>query len=131
MSVEGRNFTWNIHAGQDLNDLKPGTGHIFKAITHAGVIANNGREALGILLYGGKNRENVALGYLGVMKFAAAETVGLDDLMTVAEGGGLRPAKPGEWAVGRCLDRAIDKGAIGTGAFNFATPTVIPASGQK
>ncbi|MEE9499630.1 MAG: hypothetical protein V3V24_09855 [Nitrospinaceae bacterium] len=42
MSVEGRFFTWTIEANEDLNDLTPVEGHIFKAVTADGAIANNG-----------------------------------------------------------------------------------------
>ena len=53
MSVEGRYFTWTLAAGEDLDDLMPGPGHIFKAVAlDDGKIAQDGREAGGILLYG-------------------------------------------------------------------------------
>ena len=122
MSVEGRYFTWTITAGEDLDDLTPGSGHLYKAVAlDDGKIAQNGEEAGGILLYGGKQHEHIALGYQGVLKFTASEYIGKGDRLTVGNNGYMRLARPGDFVVGRCLDSPTSAGMVGTGAFNFAS----------
>lgn len=122
MSVEGRYFTWTIPAGEDLSDLTPVTGVLFKAIAlDDGKIAENGKEAGGILLYGGKADERISLGYLGMMKFVAGEDIEKGQRLTVLKDGTFGVAVPGTYAVGRCLDTAVSARTIGTGSFNFAT----------
>ena len=121
--MDGRHFTWSFPAGEDLDNLNWGTGDLFRAVAlDDGKIAANGLEAGGILLYGGKKDEHVTLGYLGVMKFYASEHVQKGARLTVAENGSFRESRPGDYAVGRCLDTAVSAGSIGTGAFNFTTP---------
>ena len=72
MAVDGRHFTWTLAAGQALDNLEAGTGHLYKAVSLAtGQVAANGRDAGGLLLYGGRAGEPVTLGYAGVMKFTA------------------------------------------------------------
>ena len=124
MSVEGRYFIWTIVAGEDLVDLTPSTGHLFKAVAlDDGKIAQNGREAGGILLYGCKQYEHLTLGYTGILKFTAGEYIAKGEHLTVRKDGYFHPAGPGEWVVGRCLDSAVLGGRVGTGAFNFANST--------
>jgi hypothetical protein len=132
MAVEGRYFTWTIAAGEDLADLSPGAGHLFKAVAlDDGRIAQNGREAGGILLYGGRQDEHVTLGYAGVLKFTAGAAVATGRRLTVANSGYFVEAASGSYAVGRCLDTAVASGAVGTGAFNFATPTYLGQAGES
>jgi len=131
MSVEGRYFTWTIPAGEDLDDLTPGAGDLFKAVAlDDGQIAADGREAGGILLYGGRSAEHVTLGYLGVMKFAAGGAVAKGKRLTVTTSGFFVEASSGSYVVGRCLDAAVSSGAIGTGAFNFSTIAYMGNSGE-
>ena len=131
MSVEGRYFTWTIPAGEDLDDLAPGTGEIFKAVAlDDGQIAQNGREAGGILVYGGKTSEHVTLGYLGVMKFTAGAAIAKGKRVTVTTSGYFVEAASGSYVVGRCLDTAVSSGAVGTGAFNFTTMAFMGNSGE-
>ena len=122
MALEGRYFTWTLAAGEDLDDLRPSTGHLFRAVAlDDGKIAQNGREAGGILLYGGVKGEHVTLGYAGILKFAAGERIEAGRHLTVRAGGYFTQAHPDDWVVGRCLNTAVASGAIGTGAFNFAS----------
>lgn len=131
MSVEGRNFTWTIAAGEDLDDLTPGTGDLFKAVAlDDGRIAADGREAGGILIYGGRSAEHVTLGYLGVLKFTAGAAVTKGRRLTVAASGYFIEAASGSYAVGRCLDADVSSGAIGTGAFNFSNVAYMGNSGE-
>ena len=39
-------------------------------------------------------------------------------------------AASGSYVVGRCLDTAVPSGAVGTGAFNFATIAYMGNSGE-
>ena len=125
MAIEGRYFTWTIPAGEDMDDMRPGTGHLFKAVAlDDGRIAQNGREAGGILLYGGKREEHVTLAYAGIIRFVAGEDIGRGERLTVRSEGYFCVAKTGEYVVGRCLDALVEKYRIGTGMFNFATASV-------
>jgi len=131
MSVEGRNFTWTIRAGEDLDNLIPGPGHLFKAVAlDDGRTAQNGREAGGILLYGGKTNEHITLGYLGILKFTAGGAIGKGQRLTVSTSGYMIQATSGSYVVGRCLDTNVTSGAIGTGAFNFANIAYMGNSGE-
>jgi len=131
MAVEGRYFTWTLAAGEDLADLEPGTGHLFKAVAlDDGKIAQDGREAGGILLYGGRQDEHVTLGYAGILKFTAGAAVAKGTRLTVANSGYFTSAVSGSYVVGRCLDTAVASGAVGTGAFNFATIAYMGNSGE-
>ncbi len=131
MSVEGRFFTHTMAAGEDVNDLTPGSGDIFKAIAlDDGKPAANGREAGGLLLYGGKNGEHITLGYAGIMKFTAGAAVAKGKRLTVTTSGYMIEANSGSYVVGRCLDTAVGSGAVGTGAFNFATVAYMGDSGE-
>jgi hypothetical protein len=119
MAIEGRYFIWTIQAGEDLADLRIVEGHLFKAINVQGRIAHDGEEALGILLYGGRQDEHVTLGYIGILKFVAAESIPLGGRLTV-RAGGFYVALPGEFVVGRCLDGPATSPCLRTGMFNFA-----------
>ena len=120
MAIEERYFTWTLAA--DLADWRPSTGHLFRAIAlDDGKIAQNGREAGGILLYGGLRGEHITIGYAGILKFMAGERVEAGRHLTVSPDGSFREAQPGDWVVGRCLNTAVASGSIGTGAFNFAS----------
>ena len=131
MSVEGRFFTWTLESGEDLDDLTPGTGHIFKSVAlDDGKVAQNGREAGGILLYGGKQNEHITIGYAGIMKFTSGGSVGKGNRLTVSNSGYFTEAASGSYVVGRCLDSAVASGAVGTGAFNFATVAYMGDSGE-
>ena len=131
MAVEGRYFTWTTAAGDDLADLQPGAGHLFKAVAlDDGRIAQNGREAGGILLYGGKAGEHVTLGYAGILKFTAGGAIGKGKRLTVGTSGYCTEAVSGSYVVGRCLDTAVASGAVGTGAFNFATVAYMGQAGE-
>ncbi|MEE8394801.1 MAG: hypothetical protein V3S29_02020 [bacterium] len=121
MSVEGRFFNWTMSAGEDLDDLTPGSGDLFKAIAlDDGKPAANGKEAGGILIYGGKSGEHISIGISGVMKFVAAGAVVAGARLTVTTSGYFTTAVSGSYVVGSNLDTAVASGAVGTGMFNFA-----------
>lgn len=132
MAVEGRYFTWSLAAGEPLDDLTPGAGALFKAVAlDDGRFAANGREAGGVLVFGGRAGEHVTLGYAGILKFVAGAPVGKGRRLTVAASGYFVEAASGSYVVGRCLDAAVGSGAIGTGAFNFATIAYMAHSGEQ
>jgi hypothetical protein len=131
MSVEGRYFTWSVAAGENLDDLTPGAGSLFKAVSlSTGKYAVSGRDAGGILVYGGRQEKPVTLGYAGVMKFVAGAPIAKGHRLTVAASGYFVEAASGSYVVGRCLDNAVSSGAVGTGAFNFATIPYMGNSGE-
>jgi hypothetical protein len=131
MAVEGHYAAWTITAGEDLDDFTPGTGTLFKAVAlDDGKIAQNGREAGGILVYGGRFAEHVTLGYAGVLKFTAGAAVGAGRRLTVTASGYFIEAASGSYVVGRCLDASVSSGSVGTGAFNFATLAYMGDSGE-
>jgi len=131
MAVEGHYAAWTITAGEDLDNFTPGTGALFKAVAlDDGKLANNGREAGGILVYGGKAAEHITLGYAGVLKFTAGAAVGAGKRLSVTTSGYLVEAASGSYVVGRCLDAAVSSGSVGTGAFNFATIAYMGDSGE-
>jgi len=131
MSVEGRYFTWTLAAGEDLEDLTPGAGPLFKAVAaDDGRIAQNGREAAGILLYGGRQDEHITIGYAGILKFTAGAAVTAGKRLTVSASGYCVEASSGSYVVGRALDGAVSSGSVGTGAFNFATIAYMGQSGE-
>jgi hypothetical protein len=131
MAVEGRYFTWAVAAGENLDNLTPGAGSLFKAVAlDDGMYAINGREAGGILVYGGRAGEHITLGYAGILKFTAGAPVGKGRRLTVANSGYFVEASSGTYVVGRGLDSAVASGAVGTGAFNFATVAFMSDSGE-
>ena len=132
MSVEGRYQSWTVAAAEDLDDLTPGTGDLFKAIAlDDRKVANNGLEAGGILVYGGKSGENVTLGNAGIMKFTAGAAVAAGKRLTVTTSGYFITATSGSYVVGRNLETAVGTGAVGTGAFNFSLPSYMGDSGES
>jgi hypothetical protein len=131
MAVEGRYFTWTVAAGENLDDLTPGAGSLFKAIAiDDGKYAANGREAGGVLVFGGRTGEHLTLGYAGILKFVAGAAVGKGKRLTVTGSGYFVEAGSGSYIVGRCLDTAVASGSVGTGAFNFATVAYMGDSGE-
>jgi hypothetical protein len=131
MAVEGHYAAWTITAGEDLDNFAPGTGALFKAVAlDDGKFAVNGREAGGILVYGGRAAEHVTLGYAGVLKFTAGAAVGAGRRLSVTNSGYFVEAASGSYVVGRCLDAAVSSGSVGTGAFNFATIAYMGGSGE-
>ena len=93
-----------------------------------GKLAQNGREAGGILLYSGAKGEHVTLGYTGIMRFTAGivsqkgqPLLEKGQQLTVGTNGYFFPATSGDFIVGRCLDMPVVQGAISTGMFNFTS----------
>ena len=122
--MEGRNFTWTMVAGEELDDLTLEGGDLFKVIAlDSGKKDGDPLMAGGILLYGGRKGEHITLGYLGIMKFVAKGDLGKGKPLTVVEGGFLSEAEEGDYVVGRVADLDVSDGCVGTGMFNFANIT--------
>ena len=126
MATEGRYFTWTMVSGENLDSLTPWEGNLFRAINAKGRHANTGQEACGLLTFGGRAWEHVTFGYAGILKFAAGADIAAGQPVTVGKGGYIFPATAGTYVVGRCLDYAVARGHIGTGAFNFAVTAYVP-----
>ena len=111
---------WTFTAGEDLDDFAPGRGSLFKAVAlDDGKLANNGVEADGILVCGGREGEDVTIGYAGEIRFIAGGPVGAGKRLTVVSSGYIAEAATGDYVVGRCLGTAVSSGSVGTGMFNF------------
>jgi hypothetical protein len=65
-----------------------------------------------------------------VLKFTAGDAVSKGSRLTVNGSGYFVEAVSGSYVVGRCLDTAVASGAVGTGAFNFATIAYMGNSGE-
>ena len=114
---------YTLVAGENLDDVTPGTGDLFKAISiDDGIHSANGAEAGGILQYGGQSGEHVTIGYMGVMKFTAGGAITAGDRMVVTNSGYILTQQSGSHVVGRCGRTDVASGEVGVGIFNFLTP---------
>jgi hypothetical protein len=129
MSIQNSQFQWSIEAGEDLNDLTAGTGHIFKAIRSVdGKFANDGKSAIGILQYLGEEDQHVSFSYMGLMKYVAGAGISSGDvLLTVANSGYCIEASSGDYVVGKALDDTTS-GSVGYGIFDFSNPSYFESS---
>jgi len=131
MSVMGDYDIWSLVAGEDLSDLNAGTGKIYKAVAvDSAMVAQSGKAAGGILVYGGKTGEPVSVAYEGVVKYTAGMPVLPGRRLTVTLSGYFTEAVSGSYVVGRNLERAVDSGSVGTGLFNFATAAYMGQLGE-
>lgn len=129
MAIQGKHETWAMIAGEDMDDLTAGTGHIFKAVAlDDQKIAANGLEAGGVLTQVGKNNEHVTLAVRGIMKFTAGGAVTAGARVTVTTSGYFTAAGSGDYVVGRALEAAVASGAVGHGLFDFANPYYMTTS---
>ena len=85
-------------------------------------VANNGKEASGILLTTPKINEHGSIALVGVSKFQAGGAIGAGGAMTVATSGYMTAAGSGDFIVGRNLDAAVTSGSVGVGMFDFSKP---------
>jgi len=125
MSVAGKSMTWTIQASSALTDLNKGTGEIYKAVGTTGDITGDDELALGILEVGADDGGHVTLNTIGVSKFVAGAAVGVGVGLTVTTSGYFIQATSGTALIGRNLDSAVGSGSVGTGLFNFATPSML------
>jgi len=107
-----------FEAGEDLDT----DGHQYQAIAlDDGKVANNGAEALGILLTKPKAGEGGTAAYAGEIKFRAGGAVTKDAPLTVTTSGYFTEADSGDFILGRAAS-AVSSGGIGRGFFDFAKP---------
>jgi len=128
MSVQNAFTPWSIQASEALSDLTAGTGQIYKAVDAAGGVAPD-KTAVGILQQLGGNAEHITIGTSGIMKYVAGAAVVIGAGVTVTTSGYFTTATSGGTIFGRAL-AAVGSGAVGTGIFNFATPTFSTNSNQ-
>lgn len=133
MSYQGKFETWTIQAKEDLSNLTPGSGALYKVVNmNTGLFANNGQGANGVLQYGAESGGHVTLGIDGVQKgvFATAITTpGME--LTVTTSGYLTVASDATWVVGRNLTAVS---CVGVHAFmaDFKNPwRYNPVSGGR
>ena len=116
MTVENKYFAFTVQALEDLNS------HQYQAIAlDDGKVANDGDEAIGILLNKPKNTEFASVGITGILKYRAGEAVAIHKPLTVATSGYITGAGSGDYIVGRAL-AAVTSGSIGKGVFDFTKP---------
>lgn len=120
LTVDNHNaFTFVITAAEDLDDLTPGTGDIYKAIAvNDGKVANNGEEATGILVAGGKSGEFITIATHGVCKFTAGGAITKGAQVTCSTSGYFTSAASGSAVVGMALE-AASSGDVIRGSFAF------------
>lgn len=96
--------------------------HQYQAVSlDDGKVANNGSEAIGILINKPKINEHASLACRGIIKFRAGGAVAIGKRMTVATSGYFTTAGSGDFLVGRAL-QAVTSGSIGVGMFDFTNP---------
>lgn len=113
MATENVRTLTSITAGEDLRTLR------YHAIAlDDGKLANNGREALGILVGTPRSGEAAAVAITGEEKFKAGEGLSAGNKLTVATSGWFTKAASGDWLVG-VVKAAVTSGSLGTGIFRF------------
>ena len=97
--------------------------HQYQAVAlDDGKVANEGKEAGGILQNKPKINEHTSLAYFGIIKFRAGLAIALQKAITVTTSGYFVTAGSGSHIVGRVIKASVTSGSIGTGLFNFANP---------
>lgn len=117
MAIQNMYINMIVAAGADLSALQ-----YYAVAIDDGGYAVNGAEAIGILQNKPKTGEGADIGYLGTMKFRAADTIAKGDKLTVTAAGTMVLAGSGYYIVGKAW-AAATSGSVGTGVFNFANPT--------
>ena len=130
MAVENNALTWQTAAGEALTDGTKGTGEIYKAIAlNDGQIAANGREAGGIITQLANTNQGAGIVIQGVSKYTAGGgTISANAELTVSASGYCTTAGSGDYIIGRNAQAAVTSGAVGTGLFNFNTPSYFEAN---
>jgi len=104
---------------QALEDLST---HQYQAIAlDDGKVANNGAEAIGILLNKPEINQHATVVPFGRSKFRAGGAIAAAKAITVATSGYFTAAGSGDYIVGR-NETAVTTGSIGSGFFNFLNP---------
>ena len=115
-------FTRTIVAGNDFSSPT----HLGKALTLSGDFANNGREAMGLLLIGASSGRHVTIGVMGILPYASVDITSAGGALTVTDSGFLTNLAVSNYEVGMSYGEkgtnqiAVNSGAVGDGNFNFA-----------
>lgn len=126
MAYEGQNLTIT------MKSLEDHSGCQYHAVAfNDSLLANNGKEACGILMNKPASGDHATVGFNGVLKYAAGATVNAGERLTVTTSGWfVTAANSGAYVVGMNGPDAVTSGSIGTGIFGFSNPAIIPASGM-
>ena len=126
MSQMGNFVPYTIASATSLFNTIAGVGNLYKAMTMAGVPANNAHPngAMGILQTYGWSGDNVTLGLAGHMKYVAGATVTSGARLTVTTSGYFISAVSGSPIVGMNLRQGVASGMVGNGYFNAFTNPV-------
>lgn len=125
MAQHGEYVPYTITAATSLYNQAVGTGVLWKAMTLAGVPANNAQAngAIGVLTTFGWSGDNITVGVAGNMKYVAGATVNSGARLTVTTSGYMISAVSGSYVVGVNLRNGVASGMVGQGYFNgFANP---------
>jgi hypothetical protein len=121
MSGENQNISISVKALEDLSAVGA-QYHAFDL--SAGLLANNGYSAGGIIMGRPASGDPAQIGVMGVMKFAAGGgTIAAGARLTVTTSGWFITCTSGLYQVGRNGDTAITSGSIGMGVFAFNAPS--------
>lgn len=105
MAYEGKYDTWTVVAKNDLSDVAPGSGALFKAIDiQTGDFASSGARPCFMLEHGCSSGGNAAGVYFGITKgtfISAINSIGMD--LTVTTSGYLTLAASGNYVYGKNL----------------------------
>ena len=117
---------YQVDATEDLNADNEGQ---YRAITIAGLLADNVSESVGILQNKPKSGEDGALRYFGQSRFQAGGAVAAGASLTIANSGYITTAAaPSSGSttevIGKCVV-AVASGGIGQGLFNFTNRTLV------
>ena len=116
MAVQGQRFTFTMQAKENLNS------HQYQAIAFDdGKIANDSKEAVGVILNKPKDDHFVTCGYFGDMKFRAGAAISAGTRLRITTSGYFLTGNSGYYDCGRCLG-AVTSGSIGRGLFDFTNP---------
>ena len=126
MAYEGQNLTIT------MKSLEDHSGCQYHAVAfNDSLLANNGKEACGILMNKPASGDHATVGFQGVLKYAAGAAVNAGVRLTVTTSGWLvTAAESGAYVVGFNSPDAVTSGSVGVGIFGFTNPSIIPASGM-
>lgn len=121
------------HAGQCFSTQIKVTEDLRNAQYHAialddGALAVDGLEASGIIDDKPNTGDHAKVDYIGELKYAAGGAIGAGVRVTVAASGWIEAAASGDYSIGRNGETAITSGSLGTGFFDFTSPTIVTSN---
>lgn len=127
MAYQGEFRSWTIQAQEDMRNLTPGTGALYKGVNfNTGLFANSGIGANGILQHAGGSEDHVSLAIDGVSKVVystAISTIGMP--LTLTTSGFMTLAASGDYVNGHNLT-TISCYGVGAAMINMINPPKFP-----